>query len=387
MTTSVEDQMKTRENLLKTIVVELTDVCNLRCVYCHQNSDDFTHKPDMPLDTFAKIVDYCTYNKVSSVNFTGAGETTMAKDWHILCRQLLDVNVPLSITVNLARMLTTEEIDTLMRFSVITVSVDTADREVLRTIRKSVDIRTITHNVIAIRAAAIKRGTKKPRFIFSSVLSAEVAPYFGNLAAFAAACGAHVLNIQDLVEYVSIERNATQVWLLAGDAAHKAASEIREAIAICGRAGIEFQPPPDFLLRLEQLEARSHHGAVIGAEIQRTKGRSSVGEAYTVTRGVDAGETRDCTDPWSFIQILSNSEVRPCCFSEVRAGSLHATNTIMDVMNSPTVKQLRRQLLDGTLDDYCRICSFKPIIKTDAYRHKMAAYLGIDEGDIPEEHR
>ena len=69
-----------------------------------------------------------------------------------------------------------------------------------------------------------------------------------------------------------------------------------------------------------------------------------------------AGEqtTRDCVDPWAYVEVRVNGDVAPCC---VRGpvGNL-AEATLPQILSGEPVRRLRAALLTGDLDSICAGC-------------------------------
>jgi|GEM_PF-2984748 len=84
------------------------------------------------------------------------------------------------------------------------------------------------------------------------------------------------------------------------------------------------------------------------------------------------GQTRECYDPWTFMQILSNTGIRPCCFTELEIGSVKAEKGgIEGALNSDVAINLRKGLLTGNLDQWCAVCSYKPMIDVASFQNKI----------------
>jgi hypothetical protein len=249
----------------------------------------------------------------------------------------------------------------------ITVSIDSMNREILKGVRKSVDIRTIVYNMMRIKAAVLQKKRKQPRWIISAVFSAEIVYGLPDLASYAVAFGASTFQLQDLVEYTPIKDNVANVWALKGDAATRAAKATEEAITIAAEAGLEVLLPPGWMERLKHLQNTASDETVVAA-----KNHSERQSTYTPIP--EKGFTRDCTDPWTFMQVFASTEIRPCCFSPLKIGSVEKSKGgIEGALNSDTVVNLRKGLLMGNLDEYCSMCSFKPMIDVESFQSKIAA--------------
>jgi|GEM_PF-3306758 len=253
---------------IRRFVMELTNHCNLRCLYCHQNKPEF--KPTDPLsdETFQDVLDYLTQNPPDMIDLTGGGDILMANDWARKCDRLLELGIRLATTINLGKILEDHEIETLSRFSEITVSIDTIDRKILSDIRKSVDIRTIMYNMMRIKGAELRRRTNihvmppntqsSINWVINAVYSAQMVTQLPTLASYAVAFGVNVFRIQDVMIFNDIENNVTNVWDLRGDDAVEAAKSSRYALDLASHWGLQLQPPPHFLERLQSLEDNAY---------------------------------------------------------------------------------------------------------------------------------
>jgi hypothetical protein len=86
----------------------------------------------------------------------------MIPGWEHLCRVLNDLGIEVAITSNFARRYSAQEIEALVRMDLVTISVDTADRELLRHLRRHADLRTILHNMLMARLQSLPTGALRP---------------------------------------------------------------------------------------------------------------------------------------------------------------------------------------------------------------------------------
>ena len=153
--------------VIREIRFDLSTRCNLRCVYCAVSLPEYVGNDmptDMALRTVNTIASLMRYNPPHPVNVNGHGETTFMRDWVTICHQMLSRNVPVRITTNLAKKYSDIEIDTLARMHTIGVSIDTSDRDLLRRMRRKVDINRIVGTIAGIRTAARRLGCPGPDF-------------------------------------------------------------------------------------------------------------------------------------------------------------------------------------------------------------------------------
>ena len=69
----------------------------------------------------------------------------------------------------------------------------------------------------------------------------------------------------------------------------------------------------------------------------------------TITEKANTEQTRNCFEPWNYVQVKSNGEVYPCC-AHGEVGVLDSSTNLEDVLNGEKIKRLRLNLLRGTLD-------------------------------------
>jgi hypothetical protein len=64
-------------------------------------------------------------------------------------------------------------------------------------------------------------------------------------------------------------------------------------------------------------------------------------------------EIRDCRFPWDTLQVLSNGDVRVCCWITGPVGNLKDT-TIEEIWNGPAIRELRESILRNETHPLCR---------------------------------
>jgi hypothetical protein len=84
-----------------------------------------------------------------------------------------------------------------------------------------------------------------------------------------------------------------------------------------------------------------------------------------------AETTRDCRDPWSYVEIMVNGDVKPCCVREA-VGNL-AEATLPEILSGEPIRRLRAALLTGNLDSICAGCRQRAPIAPAAFRQKIRA--------------
>lgn len=61
-----------------------------------------------------------------------------------------------------------------------------------------------------------------------------------------------------------------------------------------------------------------------------------------------------CPLPWTDISVLSNGEVRPCCYITVSAGNL-LRQSFEEIWNGPVYREMREAFSQGQMPRVCRL--------------------------------
>ncbi len=264
-------------------------------------------------------------------------------------------------TSNLSRPLLREEIEILSRFTFICLSLDTADRETLRAIRRSADIRAIAHNVLQIRAAAMARGHNPPQMVVNCVLSTGNARLRPDLAAYCYALGISLVHISPLHAYGHFNFDKAQL----GDA------QVFDPIETWDLEQLKhLQADFDRAAKIARSQARTF--LVAPALVQRLKNRLAQLDTANVT---PPGMTRLCTQPWDRVVINHDGSVMPCCYGAEVVGNI-STDGIEAVMHGEKLTALKRALLTGeNLPETCRSCVGECITTPETQRYAVTSYL------------
>jgi MoaA/NifB/PqqE/SkfB family radical SAM enzyme len=154
---------------------EATTNCNLRCTYCAVSLPWYVGH-DFDFSRIDKLVSEMVAAKVKAVSISGHGETTIIPNWDNYCKCFQDHGIAVVITSNFSTIYSDSEVEAFARMSCITISIDTVDRELLRTVRRKVDLRTILYNMQTIRLRALTAYGREPNFNWQCTLSDLVAP-------------------------------------------------------------------------------------------------------------------------------------------------------------------------------------------------------------------
>jgi MoaA/NifB/PqqE/SkfB family radical SAM enzyme len=355
------DFTRTGANEINTVFMDVVGECNLRCVYCYQSDKDFKPHDGMKADVIESVIQFAKIFGSNSVNVTSTGEFTFGKDWQSVARRLLESGLAVCTTTNLAKLLDDDEVWTLSKFAMICLSLDSAERATLKSIRRSADIRTIAHNILRIKAAAIAEGRPITPFIVNCVLSTRNAATIKDLTAYCVMLGVNRLFVSPLHAFGDFGFDKQQL----GEERVDDPLEVWDLARLKGLY--------EDLLKSTEIATRGNLPfGVSDAIVQRLSNKLN-GIASNETLG--PGMTRVCTQPWERVIVESNGDVRPCCYGADIVGNL-STQRFDQVVNGDKMVGLKTSLLTGVgLQPQCRNCVGEAIGTTDQLKAKVQDYF------------
>jgi hypothetical protein len=344
--------------------IEFTTGCNIHCIYCQSNGQGYVRQ-DLDLSNFEAVADFFLSMGVPRLSVFGHGETTSFKGWERCCDALLDRGLEMTLTTNLAKKFSNTEIETLSRFSKITVSVDTADRELFRTLRRGADLDRILETMDSIRAVAQGRGAAPPEFGFNSVVSNLVAGDLPSLVALGVRQGVASFSFVNMAKYDIPDMGVgiLPLFWLETPQLLKALKGLSLAVNLARLhgCGVHIQPR-----LMEVAERRAAPSIARPANAEWDLGSKIPGP----------GMTRFCLDPWASLTIKASGEVWTCCRPH-RLGRLYGGNTLAEIINGEPYRTLRRRWLSGDLSPMCRDCPDKPVGSVGDLRQALVTYKSM----------
>lgn len=368
----------------KMISLQLTSVCNLRCVYCPQHNGHykgiFMHQ-EMIEDLVAHISDD---SGISNVSIGFFGETLCSKGWEDHLERLLDAGKRLDICSNFHHVLSDRHVDVLSRFSSIQFSIDSVDIARLKEIRPPADIRQIVHNMHLIRGRAIETGRPIPQMTWSCTLTNRAVPGLTALAAYAVSCCVPCLNFNELVYYDTADHSISSVFDLYGREFMEAYEAIQKVKEILRSYNVQVQfAATDWQKRFEAKRQRAEASLETAQKPASTKHNGGMIQGSGKfspelgMRPLDKGQTRLCLEPWRNLYLMPSGDVYTCCTRGDSMGVVRSGKDIAAVRNNEAYNDLRRQLLSGEVcDKACRNCSLKPAVPPEALQ-KAVKELGV----------
>jgi hypothetical protein len=215
---------------------------------------------DFDFSNIEKLADEMVAANVKDVQISGHGETTILPDWERYCSYFQNRGLTVCITSNFSKIFTDEEIDSLARMREITVSIDTVERELLKSIRRKVDLRTILYNMQKIRLRSLTRYRKPMFFNWQCTLSDLVVFGLSDWVEMGLLYGVKTFTLGNLVGHkfvaeVMKKENAPvprQVAEMEKEQIVKACRVLNEACSLALSSGAIFLIQPGIIERINE---------------------------------------------------------------------------------------------------------------------------------------
>jgi len=387
---------------LKSVHLEVTSKCNLRCTYCAVSQPEYKGY-DLNVDSLGSLIPALQELGVESISLNGHGETTFHKGWKDVFEQVIGVFPRTEITTNLSFDYSDEEIELLSRVDVITVSLDTHDPVLLQETRRKVDLGVILNNIARIRRAVAARRVSlgsdskyefqgmmlsktdpywvhntyriTPRFIFSCVVHNKNIMQLPAFAHFAVAINVSHVIFCNMTKYKDLP-GAVNVYPISSlestDDLVAARGALKQAEATLIDHGLNVLIQDGLLASVDTAIAdswRSSKSASSGKPVKEAPHAATLSAQRSYgTPG--KGETRDCLDPWNFAIVYATGKVAPCCWHDPMH-TLGKDGTLLDILSSDKSIKLRKQLVTGRLNKFCKTCPARGLISVNELRHKV----------------
>jgi MoaA/NifB/PqqE/SkfB family radical SAM enzyme len=341
---------------LRTSSLGLTSNCNLRCTYCGLSLPSY-RGITMSEREIELAIQGLREMRAGSVALNGHGETTTVPNWYQAIGPIASQGSRLHLTSNFARTFSEMEIDALLAFTSVIVSFDTDDADLLKKTRRSVRLETIVDNLGRLQRAAASRRLALPKLVASCVVHTHNVMHLDRYVRFCATHGFRSVQFANLVEFAETPGTAfrvAHVGSLPREELVAARAKIREAQSVALALRMECEIQSGLLDFLDQ-----------STEMSKPVGTDLCGEMRYAKRP-EAGQTRNCLDPWFFAMIRADASVMPCCYHPV-VGSLKQ-QSLSGVLNGEAAVALRRQLMTGALCDSCMCCPSRPIVGLGEFR-------------------
>jgi len=344
--------------------IEFTTRCNLACVYCVSRLPSYSGS-DLDSAYLEGIVQSLKPRGVLTIGVSGHGETTMMRDWHLHCNELLDNQFDLYLSTNLSRELSDEEVDTLSRFQLIQVSTDTSDAGLFKELRRGGDFRTLLYNMNRIRGRAVRSRARVPVFWWHCVVSDRTVWKLEEHVGVGLSAGVKLFNFINLAKHPDMECD--------------------EVNLITDMPRDQLERLPEHFHRVFDLIRSNGGDYICDSLLERLEEKLSdpiSPEPRNIERHFSLqqpGTTRDCIDPWSYAKVMSSGAVVPCCRTTCSVGLLSDGRQLHELLNDAPMREFRRSLLTGALHKDCLTCNIRRWTSIDKLRFKVAMFLRFNK--------
>jgi MoaA/NifB/PqqE/SkfB family radical SAM enzyme len=147
--------------------IDINEKCNLRCDYCAVSSPSYAGV-EMKEEVFERVLPLLANEPAAIVHVNGHGETTFHPKWVAWCRRIVEAGHRPFIITNLAKHYTDAELEMLAEFEFIQVSLDSDDGDMMKRIRKAVQVEKVFETIQRIRETAARGASSHvPKFSLS----------------------------------------------------------------------------------------------------------------------------------------------------------------------------------------------------------------------------
>ncbi len=313
--------------------------CNLRCIYCGIQTDK-ENSPDYPRQQMApEVIDHAKQlfarDQPRFIQLCGNGETTMLEDWTAICEPFLSLSNNVMIISNLAKVLSWEEASFLSRFDNVWTSIDTADAELLREIRRPAELRNIVMNLNLVKTAAVVQMHPPPVITINCTVTTKNYRELTRLVAMASALGVAHVQFSDVSETATaIAHGVRSITTLDSVAVKEAASEFQRASALAAMSGVTTSVSSP---RLEAL---------------LTERGDAKADASSANRS-----TVLCLQPWDGFWVNADGHASYCCRQIAPTDrDISCYESVREILNDANVVHLREELLSGSCPEMCLSC-------------------------------
>ncbi|MCD4698067.1 MAG: radical SAM protein [Bacteroidales bacterium] len=308
-----------------TIMLELTNHCNLACTICPREYvyGKEMNKGIMNVKQAKKIIDE-VYPYLDSIGLTGMGETFLYKELEEIVDYIKTKNKGIIISVSTNAVLSDfiEKVKSIInKVDTIQISIDGLD-EVYNSIRKKSDFKLLNNNIKALTKLCKDKSTD---LMLNMVVTKENYMHMPKLVEYAEKVGIDYMDFT-LFNLASVTDYSLDYY--------------------------QFYESVDFLYMVSELDKA----------IENTKNVLVTNRNFKTDNSF-----QKCPFPWSHFYITQDGYVPPCCAKpfpkEKNFGNI-SDNTVIDVLNSDDFRRWRKLWFNNITPDFCNKCHFiniKPV--------------------------
>lgn len=350
------------------LIVELTSLCNLNCVYCSVSHPDYRGSNiSLSVDAIIQIANQVGCKKIQ---LHLHGESTIIKNWVEIADKLLAQGYQVHLLSNLAKDFSQKEIEVLAQI-VLSLSIDTLDPHVFKKLRRGSEIGTVLVNLFRIQSERRARGIHR-ELKWNVVLCQETIDTTYELVEIGVALGVTHFYFCNLSEIEGLE-GATSLWKTR-ESMESSQETLGKVVQFLIQKNIPFEFA-GFGQQIQQLissiqgqqrRVRAHEGLRPQHPFQKSP-------VVSYFQPVQEGETRLCFDPWKRVVIHSDLGVG-LCERMAPIGSLK-DQPVSDIVRGEQAEKFRKGLFHGPLEKECVTCSKRKSVAQEEFHSQLSQAL------------
>ena len=320
--------------VFKSLCLETTTRCNLRCVHCISNTKNSLgtwDACDLGMGLFQKLMPILREYR-PSVQLNGDGETLLHPNFMQMLVEIIGAGCEVMFVTN-GMMLTPPSIEGIIQAGVqqLWISIDAASPQLFETIRHGARLAKILENIRLINETKKRLRTQKPQLGFRFTAMRQNIHELPSVVKMAGELEVTYFHIGELVEY-----NLTRGQSLVNDTLMN--EWVSKAKMEAKKWGIKFWLPPQI------------------PEGEVTDSLSSAVTIDPTTPATYRGLQKTCKEPWERVFIRCSGKVQPCCFLDASYGDL-SVQRFQEVWFGPKYQELRAALLTDEPPPTCAQCT------------------------------
>jgi MoaA/NifB/PqqE/SkfB family radical SAM enzyme/Tfp pilus assembly protein PilF len=337
----------------KSLMIEYTSRCNLRCKYCPKSNPGEDQVPgrnmDMTNQTVDAVIELIEQHTYSELLLAGTGESTFHPNWMedfpriIQAGKNANPESYIHLNSNFAIKFENEHWDVLSQLDGIVISIDTSDRQLTKTVRAKSDLGLIIYNIIRFQTYCESRGLKLPQITVNVTLYQEAAAGLPELMVMLSKLPIKQVSISDMYEGKAATKNNIKA-IHADDTTtfEQVIANIEKAKQLAQSLGVfTLFIQPQLIERINKMQL-ANQVAVDVENVSVTKGRNT---------------TKLCLQPWTRFTLAADAAIFPCCVTDMSPVGRIDTKLEQDGLNGEKIKTFRKDLLNGNVPSICVNCT------------------------------
>lgn len=356
------------------VLLELTSRCNLKCPFCTLSHPEYKGG-DSSFDV-DQLIPILKRSRVKKVEVNNHGESTIVLGWEKVAQKLLENGFSVSITSNLAKAFSEEEIATLADLTVY-LSIDTIEPELFRKLRLGAYFNRVIQNVEKIQLEKKRKKTGTAMGWRTIICDAT---YLGvpQLIEYGLALGVSEFYFGHLQKMIDVKTSYNLKHLC--DLTDKEIEEALSILNVSKKTLDEACVVHDLDKFIDELIYNRKPTIISYIEPDpKTSSPFEPASRETYSEEVPPGWTRNCLLPWNMAQIKYNQNITFCCWMK-SLGNLK-NSSFEDIINGEIAQKYREGLLTGQLMTECKTCPVRKPIPLKYQFQNVSDYLGRNETD------